>query len=101
MQGAIEFYRTIVQGLKRWSASAPRLPSKAANASGDMAGLEPPDFGTTAGGSARPRCPTGVTLSIWRRGPAEGRRRTEPSSYLVRAGRATTHAAAHACATTS
>ena len=43
---AIEFYRTIVQGLKPWSASAPKLPGEAAKASGGVATPEPPDFGT-------------------------------------------------------
>ena len=40
---AIEYYRSIVQGLKPWSASAPRLPGDVGTAS-PVASPEPPDF---------------------------------------------------------
>jgi hypothetical protein len=42
---SIEFYRTIVQGLKPWSATAPRLPGEALPAPTGVATSEPPDFG--------------------------------------------------------
>lgn len=42
---SIEFYRTIVQGLKPWSATAPRLPGEPAPAPTGVATSEPPDFG--------------------------------------------------------
>ena len=40
----IEFYRTTVQGLKPWSASAPKLPDEPTSTS-QAASPEPPDFG--------------------------------------------------------
>ncbi len=39
----IDFYRTVVQGLKPWSAPAPKLPGEIAVAS-PVASPEPPDF---------------------------------------------------------
>ena len=41
---ALDFYRTIVQGIKPWSPSAPKLPEKVEAAS-PVASPEPPDFG--------------------------------------------------------
>jgi hypothetical protein len=43
---ALDFYRTIVQGLKAWSASAPKLPGPIEPAS-PVASPEPPDFTDT------------------------------------------------------
>ena len=40
---ALDFYRTIVQGLRPWSPSAPRLPGQAEGGSA-VASPEPPDF---------------------------------------------------------
>lgn len=42
---AIEFYRAIVQGMKPWSASAPKLPGEPPTPS-EIATPEPPDFGS-------------------------------------------------------
>lgn len=42
---AIDFYRLAVQGLKPWSASAPKLPGEAPAPAADIATPEPPDFG--------------------------------------------------------
>lgn len=39
----IDFYRTIVQGLRGWSAAAPKLPGQTESAS-PVASPEPPDF---------------------------------------------------------
>ena len=43
---ALDFYRTIVQGLRAWSALAPKLPGGVVGAS-DAASPEPPDFSST------------------------------------------------------
>ena len=43
---ALDFYRTIVQGLRAWSALAPKLPDVVVGASG-AASPEPPDFSST------------------------------------------------------
>jgi tRNA A37 threonylcarbamoyladenosine synthetase subunit TsaC/SUA5/YrdC len=43
---ALDFYRTIVQGLRAWSASAPKLPGQIEPAS-PVASPEPPDFTDT------------------------------------------------------
>lgn len=42
-QQSLDFYRMVVQGLKPWSASAPKLPVAAPAT--DVASPEPPDFG--------------------------------------------------------
>ncbi len=42
---SIEFYRAIVQGLKPWSAPAPKLPGELAAPATEVATPEPPDFG--------------------------------------------------------
>ena len=40
----IDFYRSIVQGLKPWTASAPRLPGEGEGPSSPAASPQPPDF---------------------------------------------------------